>query len=259
VIESTEAVEAKPETEYRRGLGPKLEASISRLEQKGLLFDREAFITVDPGMSIRKMGVNVYLVAGREANGKVPNIAINRFMVAQRIGRPLQRSEMVRFKEANTDFRSSNLVLKSRLATSHEMYLANGMVLGYSHCLCGCGIALDLEAQKIRPHAFMFGHSPARKNLSEMEEPTENNDHGAAVRESTKLASLAVDLGVIPEPVLSTVPTEGELMEEEKPSSPVLAYRRVFEAVIASMPDEDFEKLLPVIQEIYNKSCKERR
>jgi len=179
-----------------------------------------------PGEIIQIAGNPYYIPHTKEGDlGNKPMI-VSRYCMAKRIGRPLQRHEILKFKTPNKkDFRLENFTLYSKTASASEMYAANGMALGWSHCLCGCGGQLDIALQKTQPHAFLEGH----RSLTHMEKK---------IRRAEK-----------PKNLLSTW-EESPMPQSKEAPDPLLEYRALFEKMIHNLPWQDFERLLQVLLEI---------
>lgn len=143
---------------------------------------------------------------------------MGRWTVIWAMKRALKQGERVLQKKKTKDFRLANLLLRSAEASAAEKYHINGPpVPGYSHCLCGCGEALDLAKQKEHPHAFAMGHSPADKQ-----------------RADTLAAAVDEDLPVVRQPN-KPAPTGADPLE---------AYRPLFERVICMLPWSEFRKII---------------
>jgi hypothetical protein len=84
------------------------------------------------------------------------------------INRKLSDKECIVYKDHYLKEHSlDNILLISDTATARELWAINRIVLGYSHCLCGCGGILGdpdtIEFKLARPRAFLQGHNPAFK------------------------------------------------------------------------------------------------
>lgn len=141
--------------------------SVQRYQQAGCFFPDDVTSRSWPGRLLFVNGVLTY-----EDEKKIQH-TFSRYLVGKKIGRTLDRSELVRFFNSNNrDFRYENLDLKSRQASARQKYELNGQpLLGYTHCLCKCGGALDVEMQKESPHSFLSGHSPADKRTESDRQP----------------------------------------------------------------------------------------
>ena len=173
-------------------------------------------------------------------DGKARPIFPSRWAMGRKIGRPLLRSEILRFRgEDKKDLRLSNLILHSKQATSAELLKANGgPVLGYSHCLCECGTELDLARQKVRPYAFVEGHKPVKK------------DHGNLKRaRKSKEKILVMKLNEDP---IKKIPAGYPLLPKEQavPEDSMKEFRTLFEKMIHSLPWVEFKELLHLLLEI---------
>ena len=157
--------------------------------------------------------------------------------MAKKVGRPLGRQELVRFKGENKqDFRLSNLVLFSKQASAKELYLANGMSLGYSHCLCGCGQTLNIEIQKDSPHVYAPDHKPKKESLRNLKQARKPKDKVIV----ENLARVGQPLLVIPK-------------EQSVPETSLKDFRGLFERMICDLPWNDFEKLLKLLLDVSKK------
>lgn len=154
------------------------------------------------------------------------------------LGRKLEDVEVVRFKTADhTDLRVSNLKLRSKLASAKELYSVNGPpILGYSHCLCGCGEALDVEKQCDQPHAYVIGHSPADKRRSATLEAAVNGEEKKKRKRREKKKP-----PVEPVPLSFTPTLEIDSEEALKP------YRPLFERMICDLEWVKFRRVLQVL------------
>jgi hypothetical protein len=160
----------------------------------------------------------------------------SRFAMGMRIGRLLTSSEVLRFiSEDKKDLRLSNVVFHSKQASAAELFKANGTpVLGYSHCLCGCGTELDLEIQVLHPYAYTPGHNPLSKK-------DKKNQKRSRPRKSILVGSLAK----VAQPLLY-IPKEEPMPDTD----PLKEYRTLFEKMIHNLPWPQFKELLTLLLEI---------
>lgn len=164
----------------------------------------------------------------------------SRFAMGMRIGRQLHSSEILRFiSDDKKDLRLSNVVFHSKKATSAELLKANGKpVLGYSHCLCGCGTELDLEIQVLQPYAYTAGHRPKSRN-----------DPGNRNRARRPKANVLIEKVKEDEPMPPTrlfPKPEAKVIDD-----PLKEYRALFERMIHNLPWEEFKQLLTQLLEIH--------
>ena len=179
------------------------------------------------------------------------------------LGRKLKDIEVVRFKTPDrTDLRLSNLKWISKQATAKELFSVNGPpILGYSHCMCGCGEALNVDKQGDQPHAFVVGHSPAdKRRMTTIEAAVDKAEKN--VRKHRKKKKPRVEDPSITEelhtqknpwdPQHWSLTGQGEMMKRDPVAGRVLAmmsdplyqYRPLFEKMISGLPWEKFKCVL---------------
>jgi hypothetical protein len=176
-------------------------------------------------------------------SGKSIPIMPSRYAMGMKIGRPLVKGEILRYRPdggGSMDLRLSNIILHSKQATSAELLKANGgPVLGYSHCLCECGTPLDLKKQKEQPYAYVDGHKPVKK-------PNGNLKKERKPRESVLIESLAK----VSQPLLYMP------KEQAVPEDSLKEFRALFEKMIHHLPWEEFKELLHLLLEIQTRQEK---
>lgn len=249
--------------------------TLEHWEGRGWLLDQS--LNDSPGEVINTGGGPYYIGEAKEVGygGNAHPLIVTRYLMGMRLGRPLIRNELVRFRSDNKkDFRLSNLILHSKIASAEELYRANGdPILGYSHCMCGCGFKLDLAQQKEQPYAYVLGHRPKpkepkrsrRKVKAKKEEPINrirNSLRKETIKGEAELLKVGQPLLVIkeeedfsPMPVTpapkSTTPCTDALKEmfEEK-TDPMKEFRVLFEKMIHNLAWDEFKELLHLLLEI---------
>lgn len=208
--------------------------TLEHWERRGWKLDPS--ILEAPGEVINTGGGPYYVGEEKEVgySGGSQPLIVTRYCVGMKLGRPLTRNELVRYRGDKKDFRLSNLVLHSKGASAADLYRVNGdPIPGYSHCLCGCGETLDLERQKTEPHAYVFGHSPKQKEVK---------NHKRARPEKEKV--LVENLARVGQPLL-VIEKERAVAED-----PMKEFRALFEKMIHNLPWEEFKELLQLLLEI---------
>lgn len=210
-----------------------------------------------PGEVINTGGGPYYIGEAKEAGylGNAHPLIVSRYAMGMRLGRPLTRNEIVKFRGLDKkDLRLSNLKFYSKNASPSELLRANlEPVLGYSHCLCECGTELDLEKQKIQPYAYITGHN---KSLG---------DHKVLKRARPPMAKVLVEKLTKKEP-MPTTPLEKfqggyplaipEPETVEPPEEPLKEYRMLFEKMIHNLPWDEFKELLTLLLQIQTREKK---
>lgn len=137
------------------------------------------------------------------------------------------------------DFRKSNLIFHSKIASARELYEINGPpILGYSHCLCGCGEALDVEKQADQPHAFVVGHSPADKRRTATLNAAVNDIKNKKTERRKKRSEKKIKEA---EQEALTMPPTWD------PEEALKKYRPLFERMICDLPWDKFRRVLQVL------------
>lgn len=212
-----------------------------------------------PGEIINTGGGPYYVGEAKEAgySGDAHPLIATRYCMGMRIGRPLHRNELVRFRSSNRrDFRLDNLVLHSKTASAAELYQANGdPILGYSHCLCGCGTELDLQRQKDQPYAFHDGHRPKVKEKAKSpRKPRRKTPEKKLDEIRDDLKKIGQPFLVIKEEEVVPVTPSDQLIPIPEPvtsdEDPMCEYRLLFEKMIRNLPWEEFKELLHLLLEI---------
>ncbi len=207
-----------------------------------------------PGDIINTGGGPYYIGEAKETGyiGKSHPLIVSRYCMGMKIGRPLIRSEILKFRGDNKkDLQLSNLILHSKQATPSELLKANGVpVLGYSHCICGCGTELDLAKQKIQPYAFVEGHQPVRKEHGNLKRARPGKSKVLAEK-TMGLSMRNIRAGY---PSMPTTPLLGTITipepETEVIEEPLKVYRVLFERMIHQLPWEEFKELVQLLLEI---------
>lgn len=206
-----------------------------------------------PGEVINTGGGPYYIGENKEAGygGTDHPIIVTRYLMGTKLGRPLTRNELVRFRTENKkDFRLSNLILHSKNASAAELFKANGdPILGYSHCMCGCGSRLDLEKQKNEPYAYEFGHRPPSKNDPKSKRRARPERKKVLFDTLAKVGQPLLDLKekkVMP----ATIPIPEPETDEDRTEEPLKEFRALFEKMIRNLPWDEFKELLHLLLEI---------
>jgi len=212
----------------------------------------EPTLIVAPGEIINTGGRPYYFGEQKEIGycGHAQPLIVSRYCIGTKLGRPLTRNEIVRFRSKDKkNLRLSNLVLHSKSASAAELYRVNSdPILGYSHCLCGCGTRLDLERQKQEPHAFAEGHRPRSRN--------------DAPKEAKR--ARAPRSKVLQEKLLPIAPLEREqLMDMPTPEAAqsidtLKEFRVLFEKMIHNLSWNEFKELLHLLLEIHTRQEKSK-
>lgn len=217
--------------------------TLEHWKQRG--WDLDPSLLDAPGEIINTGNGPYYIGEAKEIGytGHAHPLIASRYAMGTKLGRPLTRNELVRFKSANKkDLRLSNLILHSKQASAAELYKANGApILGYSHCLCKCGTELDLDKQKEQPYAFAEGHSPREKEVSKKKR---------ARKPLQKV--LQESLAKVGQPLL--------VIKKEQPMSddPMKEFRMLFEKMIHNLPWDEFKELLHLLLEIQTRQEKKK-
>jgi hypothetical protein len=171
-------------------------------------------------------------------------LIVSRYLMGTHLGRPLERSELVRFRGDNKkDFRLSNLVLHSKLCSAQELYRVNGdPIPGYSHCLCGCGTALDLVQQRITPHAYVEGHRPKTSKGAKAQRHTTKQ-----VRAQTRKAAIKGN----PRQPESHQPEPHKAEPEDGSRDPTSAIRDLVGQMLNRLSWDEFQSVMQLVLEIY--------
>ncbi len=216
------------------------EGTLSLWEKRGWLLDE--VLLNGPGEIINVASKPHYIGEEKEKGyiGDSQQLIASRYAMGMKLGRPLNRSELLRFKGDNKqDLRLSNLILHSRQATSAELFKCNGAVLGYSHCLCECGTELDIAKQKKHPHVYAEGHRPKSKN-----DPVNLKRARPSLQKVFHETMEKISLD-------SVFKTSIALPKEQPVSDDSLKeFRTLFEKMIHSLPWEEFKELLRLLLEI---------
>lgn len=213
----------------------------------------EPTLIVAPGEIINTGGGPYYIGEEKETGylGNAHPLIVSRYLVGTKLGRPLERNEIVRFRSGNKkDFRLSNLILHSKNASAAELYRVNGdPILGYSHCLCACGTPLDLERQKKEPHAYAEGHRPRSRD-----DAPKGTKRARAPRRK-----------VLQEKLMPTTPLRREQPMDMPTPEPAQSidtlkeFRVLFEKMIHSLPWDEFKELLHLLLEIQTRQEKNKK
>lgn len=240
--------------------------------KRGWILDPE--ICNSPGEIINTGGGPYYIGEEPEPgyNGHSHPLIVTRYLIGTKIGRPLNRNELVRFRTNNRkDFRYANLQLHSKTASAAELYHANGdPILGYSHCLCGCGLDLDIARQSKTPYAFIEGHRPKSKTDPKLEKDKKRNQ-GKAKRSHKKkptLQKIREDLAKIGQPMLDMkdkkempvtplledtveMPKDIQPLRERIQDEALMEFRGLFEKMITNLTWDEFKPFLTMLLEIH--------
>jgi hypothetical protein len=193
------------------------------------------------------------LVFQKEGDGE--ETPFTQALIAWKLGRHLKAGEGIRFVDSNKkDLRFTNLKLRSPSATARELWETNGdPVPGFSHCLCGCGEALDIETQREHPHAYFPGHSPNDKIREKAKAAALAVPGGPKVKKNLRtlgrkrkpkpVDTLARDMGLVADA------GEASILTPSTPG-PMSKFRPLFEAMIRELPWSDFEQILEKLMEI---------
>lgn len=203
--------------------------------KRGWLLDQ--ILLNGPGEIINVASKPHYIGEEKEKGyiGNSQQLIASRYAMGMKLGRPLARSELLRFKGDNKqDLRLSNLILHSRQATSAELVKCNGAVLGYSHCLCECGTELDIAKQKKHPHVYAEGHRPKSKK-----DPVNPKKARPSLQKVFQERMKSISVASVAQP--KEQPVSDDSLKE---------FRTLFEKMIHSLPWEEFKELLHLLLEI---------
>ena len=206
--------------------------TLENWKERGYLLDE--ILLEGPGEVVNTGGNPYYIGEAKEAGylGNAHPLIVSRYAMGTRLGRPLTRNELVRFRGSDKrDFRLSNLRFFSGTASSSELFRANlEPVLGYSHCLCGCLTELDLEKQTIKPYCYAPGHRPKSKG-----------DQANPKRARPPRAKILIEKLTQKEEMPNTPLSKGsiEMREEQKPVDSLEEYRALFEKMIRNLSWEE--------------------
>lgn len=225
------------------------DGTVEYWHQRGFQLDES--ILSSPGRLLNTAGNPYYLSDQAEpwyVGHEIQTIA-SRYIVGKRLGRVLARNELVRFKTENKkDFLLSNFQLKSNTAPAFELYAINGPpIYGYSHCMCKCGTALDIERQKDHPYAFTEGHRPSditrkRTQKAAMDVPRRKKSRRKKAPHQEKDTTPLPSTQELIDEIVTPIP--------DVPSEEMESFRPLFENMISHLPWKQFKQILNLLMDL---------